>query len=57
MWTEWHLVGGNDSSHYEAVRVPGDNQQTGCTTDCATAEAQGRQDFFLDRTGHRNQGL
>lgn len=51
MWTEWHLVGGNDSTHYEAVWVPGNKRQTGCTANRAAAEAWGEQKMCVCRSG------
>lgn len=43
MWTEWHLVWGDDSTHYESVWMPRNKHQTGCTANCAAAEACGEQ--------------
>lgn len=51
MWTEWHLVGGNDSAHYESVWVPGNKQWTGCTANCAAAEAWGGQKMCVCWSG------
>lgn len=51
MWTEWHLVGGNDSTHYESAWVPENKHQTGCTANCAAAEACGRQKMCGCRIG------